>query len=233
MKGSTLAACVAAAGLAAALTACGGSSASSGTPASSPSHTTSSATPASTSAALPVGYHRIGGPEQGVSLGIPSSWVSINLAQQTLQQAIRKLAHYGISQTYLEAAENVLTKLHAVYAIDTKSIIASPGHPTNINAYCATSGITETGSAGLAFLRPSVVAELRPTGATNIRQTNVVVGGTPGIQTAYTLPASLGGSHAAQLEVLPKTDRACFITLTGGAAPSSQLAQIAPTVQYP
>ncbi len=233
MKGAALAACVAAAGLAAALTACGGSSPSSGKPASSPSHTTSSPTSTSTPAALPAGYKRIGGAAQGVSLGIPDSWISVNFAQQTLQQAVRKLRQYGISETDIAAAETVLMKLHAVYAIDPESMITSPEHATNINAYCGTSGITETGSAGRSFLGPSVAGQLRQAGATSIRQTNVMVGGIPGIRTSYTLTTSLGATHAAQLEVLPKADHACFITLTGGGTPSSPLTKIAPTVQYP
>jgi hypothetical protein len=60
-----------------------------------------------------------------------------------------------------------------------------------------------------------------------------MVGGIPGIRTSYTLTTSLGATHAAQLEVLPKADHACFITLTGGGTPSSPLTKIAPTVQYP
>jgi hypothetical protein len=232
MKGPTLAACVAVA-LTAVLTACGGSLSSAGKPASSPSQTTSSATPASTSAALPAGYHRIGGPEQGVSLGVPSSWVSVNFTGQTLQQAVRKLKQYGISQSAIAAAQNVLLKLHGVYAIDPETIVTSPGRATNINAYCGASGITEAGSSGRYFLRSSVAAGFRQAKATGIRQVNLMVGGIPGVRTSYTLMTSLGATHAAQLEVLPKADRICFITLTGGKAPASLLTTIAPTVQFP
>jgi hypothetical protein len=232
MKGSALAACAAAVALVA-LTACGGSSSSSSKPASSPSHAITSTTSTSAPAALPAGYKRIGGAVQGVSLGIPSSWVSVNFAQQTLQQAIRKLRRDGVSQTDIAAAETVLTKLHAVYAIDPKSLMASPEHPRNINAYCSASGITESGGAGLSFLRPSIEGQLGQAGATGIRETDVTIGGIPGIETSYVLSTSLGAAHAAQLEALPKADRACFITLTGGTTPSRLLARIAATVQYP
>jgi hypothetical protein len=42
------------------------------------------------------------------------------------------------------------------------------------------------------------------------------------------------GLHAAQLEVLPKPDRACFVTLTAaGQVPRDVLAHIARSVRYP
>jgi len=231
MKDPILAAC-AAVGLTAVLAACGGSTASPGKPASSPSP---SATATSTSAALPAGYHRIGGPAQGVSLGVPSSWVSVNFAQQTLRQAVKKLGIHGLSQSTLTQDMQNLQKLHAVYAIDVSSIATSPHHyATNINAYCSTSGVTDTGSAGVALLRQSAVAEMQQIGATKLRQTDVRVGGVPGVRTAYSLSTSAEGVlRGLQLEVLPKADRACFITLTGNGAPSGLLAQIASTVQYP
>ncbi len=231
MKGLILAACAAAVGLAA----CGGGSPSPGKPASSPGHASPSATAASTSAALPAGYHRIGGPAQGVSLGVPSSWVSVNFAQQTLQQAIEKLGIHGLSQSTLTQDMQTLEKLHAAYAIDVSSIATSPRHyATNINAYCSTSGVTDTGSAGVALLRQSAASELQQVGATGLSQTDVQIGGVPGVQTAYSLSTSADGVlRGRQLEVLPKPDRVCYITLTGVRAPSSLLAQIAPTVQYP
>lgn len=125
------------------------------------------------------GYHRIGGTAQGVSLAVPDSWVSVNFAQQTLQQAVRQLSLHGVSATSVAGAMRVLIKLRAVYAIDAKSMIASPEHVTNISAYCGASGITETGSDGLPFLGPSVVAELKQAGAGDLRQTNLMVGGIP------------------------------------------------------
>jgi hypothetical protein len=54
------------------------------------------------------------------------------------------------------------------------------------------------------------------------------------VQTSYALSTSGAGTlHAAQLEVLPAPERACFITLTAaGSLPTTVLAQIASSVQY-
>ena len=213
MKGSVLAASVAAIGLAAAVSACGGSA--------STTQTSSS--------------QRIGGAAQGMSLAVPSSWVTVNFAEQTMREAIRKIGLHGISQATLTRDMQALQKLHAVYAVDSKSTVGSSGHfATNINAYCTNSGITESGSAGVAILRQSAATELQQIGGQNLSQTDLKVGGVPGVQTSYTLSTSGAGTlHAAQLEVLPKPGRACFVTLTtAGQLPRAVLAQIAPSVHY-
>jgi hypothetical protein len=213
MKGSVLAASVAAIGLAAAVSACGGSASTTQTS----------------------GSQRIGGAAQGMSLAVPSSWVTVNFAQQTMREAIRKIGLHGISQATLTRDMQALQKLHAVYAVDTKSTVGSSGHfATNINAYCTNSGITQSGSAGVPILRQSALTELQQIGGQNLSQADLKVGGVPGVQTSYTLSTSGAGTlHAAQLEVLPKPDRACFVTLTtAGQLPSAVLARIAPSVQY-
>jgi hypothetical protein len=237
MKGSVLAASVAAIGLAAAVSACGGSASTTQTSSSPTSGAPASAStsPASAPAAAPAGYQRIGGTAQGVSLAVPSSWVTVNFAQQTMQQAIRRIGLHGISQATLTRDMQALQKLHAVYAVDIKSTASSPGHfSTNVNAYCTNSGITESGSAGVPILRQSAATELQQIGGQNLSQTNLKVGGVPGLRTSYTLSTSGAGTlHAAQLEVLPKPDRACFVTLTAaGQLPSAVLARIAPSVRY-
>jgi len=237
MKGSVLAASVAAIGLAAAVGACGGSASTTQTSSSPTSGAPASAStsPTSAPAAAPAGYQRIGGAPQGVSLAVPSSWVTVNFAQQTMREAIRKIGLRGISQATLTRDMQALQKLHAVYAVDIKSTGSSPGHfATNINAYCTNSGITQSGSAGVPILRRSAATELQQIGAQNLSETDLKVGGVPGLQTSYTLSTSGAGTlHAAQLEVLPKPDRACFVTLTtAGQLPTAVLARIAPSLQY-
>lgn len=236
MNASALAASVAAIGLAAAVGACG--SAATTQPSGSPTTrapASASTAPASAPAAVPAGYQRIGGAAQGVSLAVPSSWVTVNFAQQTMREAIRKIGLRGISQATLTRDMQALQKLHAVYAVDIKSTGSSPGHfATNINAYCTNSGITQSGSAGVPILRRSAATELQQIGAQNLSETDLKVGGVPGLQTSYTLSTSGAGTlHAAQLEVLPKPDRACFVTLTtAGQLPTAVLARIAPSLQY-
>jgi hypothetical protein len=238
MKGSVLAASVAAIGLAAVVSACGGSSASTTEsttpPATSPAAQASSPS-TSPPTAVPAGYQRIGGPEQGVSLAVPGSWVTVNFAQQTLRAAIRKIGLHGVSQTTLAQDLQALQKLHAVYAVDIKSTVTAPGHfATNVNGYCTTSGVTESGSSGVKLLRQSAVTELGQLGAQNLSQANVEIGGVPGVRTSYTLSTSGAGTlHASQFEVLPRSDRACFVTLTSaGPLPGGVLARIAPSVRY-
>src|SRR5258708_27067269 len=96
MKGSWLAASVAAIGLAAAVSACGGSASttqSSSAPLTSPS--ASATSPASRPPVVPAGYQRIGGAAQGVSLALPSSWVAVNFPEPSLQGAIKKVGLPG------------------------------------------------------------------------------------------------------------------------------------------
>jgi hypothetical protein len=175
-RAARLAASVAIIGIAAGVSACGGSSSTTPPPSSPPaaSATTLPATtsPAATSPAVvtpvnpqaeaPGGYQRIGGPGQGVSLDVPSSWVTVNFSQQSLQAGIKKLGLHGVSQGTITQGLQALQKLHAVYAVDTRSIASSPGHfATNVNAYCTSSGLPESGAGGVSILRQSAVTELQ------------------------------------------------------------------------
>src|SRR5258708_9496876 len=237
MKGSVLAASVAAIGLAAAVSACGGS-ASTTPPSSSPltSASASATSPASPPPVVPAEYQGIGGAAQGVSVAVPSSWVAVNFAEQSLQDAIKKIGLHGVSQATLTRDLQGLQKLHALYAVDIISTASSPGHfATNINAYCTNSGMTESGRAVVAILRQSAATEMRPINPHILSQTAINVGGIPGVDTSYSLSTSGAGTlHAAQLEVLPKPDRACFVTLTAaGQVPRAVLAHIARSVRYP
>src|SRR5258708_15313649 len=237
MKGSWLAASVAAIGLAAAVSACGGSASttqSSSAPLTSPS--ASATSPASRPPVVPAGYQRIGGAAQGVSLAVPSSWVAVNFAEQSLQDAIKKIGLHGVSQATVTRDLQGLQKLHALYAVDIVSTASSPAHfATNINAYCTNSGMTESGRAGVAILRQSAATEMQQISAHILSQTDVKVGGIPGVDTSYSLSTSGAGTlHAAHLEGLPKPDPPCFVTLTAARqVPRAVLAHIARSVRCP
>jgi hypothetical protein len=249
VRAARLAASVAVIGIAAGISACGGSSSTTPPPSAPPaaaatnipattSPVTSSpaiVTPVNPQAEAPGGYQRIGGPGQGLSLDVPNTWVTVNFSQQTLEAGIKKLGLHGVSQGTLNQGLQALQKLHAVYAVDTRSIASSPGHfATNVNAYCTSSGVSASGAGGVSILRQSAVTELQQLGAQNLSQADIKIGGVPGVQTSYTLITSGAGAlHAAQLEVLPAPERACFITLTAtGSLPTAVLAQIALSVQY-
>jgi len=247
VKGSVLSAAVAAIGLAALVSACGSPASPTSQPASAPTTGApgSASAPASPSTVpegsalppggTPAGYQRIGGPVQGLTVAVPSSWVTVNFGVQTMREAFKKLGLRGADQATLTQTLQALQKLHAVYAVDGSSIASSPANfATNVNAYCVGSGMTDSGSAGVPLVRQLAVTLLQRLGAQNITQQDVEIGGVPGVQTSYTLSTSAAGTlHAAQLEVLPKPERACFVTLTAaGPLPSAVLTVLAPSVRY-
>jgi hypothetical protein len=219
-------------GLAVTLSACTGSSRSGG------------GKQASAAAAAPGGsarshaaYQRIGGAAQGVSLEVPGSWITVNFSDQTVKQAVGVLGGQGASvDTSLTQELTPLAKLHAVYAADVSSASTAPGHfATNLNAYCASSGISQAGSAGVAIIGRTWASELEQVGAQNLTQTAARLGKTAGVRSSYTLSTSSAGQlHAVQLEVLPESGRACFVTLTAaGPVPATVLSRAVATIQYP
>jgi hypothetical protein len=230
MKGRVLAVCAAAVGLAALLSSCAGSAASSH-PSSSPKpHASATATPA-----VPAGYRRIGGPAQGISVDVPSSWVAVDFSQESLQQAIKQFGLTGPTESIFSEELQPLVKVKAVYAADVHDAASLPGNfVTNINAYCSSSGTRKTGRAGVTALGPSWAAQIQQLGAQNLTQTGTKLGGVAGEESSYTLSASGITLDATQLEVLPKADRACYVTLTAaGQPPGPVLAVAIASIQYP
>jgi hypothetical protein len=158
MKKSVLIGC-AAAGMTVALCACSGTSHSgqAASPATSgPAGATLPASPRP-AAVVPAGDQLIGGAAQGISMAVPSSWVAVNLAQQTLKQAADKIGLHGVASATLMQDMEEFQKAHAAAVYDIKSAVDSSSHfATNLDAYCVSSGVTETGSAGIALLRQEV-----------------------------------------------------------------------------
>jgi hypothetical protein len=177
----------------------------------------SSTASAPVAASVPAGYRRVGGPAQGMSLAVPRSWVAVDLSRENARRAAARMRLPGISQEQLAQTLASLQKLHAVFVADARSAATDARHrQTNLNAYCLSSGVSDTGSAGVPLLKQQAAAEFRQLNAGHVTQKDVRVGGVPGVQTSYTLSTALGTLQAAQLEVLPKPDRACFVTLTAG-----------------
>jgi hypothetical protein len=194
--------------------------------------------PATTTAAavIPAGFHRVGGSVQGISLAMPTSWVSINLAKQSLASAASELKVPGVDASVLEQEVQSLQKDHAIFAFDVASAASDPNHYTrNLNAYCVPSGVTDTGSAGVPFIREAAKSELA-TIASNVTSRDISIGGVPGLETSYKLDSASGMDVlGAQLEVLPKSDVACFVTLSysGSQSAGNYLAVAAATAQFP
>jgi hypothetical protein len=248
MRFSALTASAAAIGLAAALAACssGGHTtasanspqASSGPASSGPASTgpasAASASPASTS--VPAGYKRAGGQAQGISMAVPGSWAAVDLAEESVPEASARLGLHGTGDAAVVQAMQSLRKLHGLFAADLRPGDVAAGHfATNLNAYCINSNLSDAGSAGVPLLRQEAAAEFQQLHAGHVTQKDIRIGGVPGVQTSYTLSSAAAGTlDAAQLEVLPKPGKACFVTLTAakGQFPRSVLPVVAATAIY-
>jgi hypothetical protein len=196
----------------------------------------SSASPVAPSSAVPVpaGYRRVGGAAQGISVAAPASWVAVDLAKETIESAASKLDVHGLSASTLVQDMETLQKLHGVFVIDGKAAVDSPQHVTpNLNAYCTSSGVTDVGAAGVPLMKTLGAAEFAKLGATNITQKDIEIGGLAGVESSYQLSsASAGTIYESQLEVLPKPDKACFVTVTGGSE-GNVVSVAAATAQFP
>lgn len=233
-------------GMTAAVTSCGSTPATV-TPAapatSSASASAVSGRPVASSAAsgapasVPAGYTRIGGAAQGISVAAPASWAVVDPTRESAKNAASKLAVPGLSAATLAQDLEQMQKLHGIMVVDAKSAVDDPSHfARNLNAYCNPSGVTDTGSAGLQLLRTGAAAEFQQIGATNVTQKDTEIGGVPGLETSYQLNSpNVGTLYGSQLEVLPKPNVACFVTLSVDASEpaGSILSVAAATAQFP
>lgn len=209
----------------------------------SASGSTASGRPAASSAAssspahVPAGYTRIGGAAQGISVAAPASWAVVDPTKESVKTAAGKLDLKGVSADTLVQDLQTMQKLHGIMVLDAKSAAGDPNHfARNLNAYCSTSGVTDTGSAGVQLLRTGAVAEFQQMGATNVAQKDIEVGGVPGLETSYQLNSpNMGPIYGSQLEVLPKANAACFVTLSVDASePAGNILSVAAaTAQFP
>jgi hypothetical protein len=198
---------------------------------------TASPTASSSAAAVPAGYTRVGGAAQGISVAAPATWVAIDLAKQSIDSAANKIGLSGFSASTLISDMQSLQKLHALFVVDVKSAVDGSQHfAPNLNAYCVASGVTDVGAAGAPLLKEEAAAEFEKVGATHVTQENLQIGGVPGVETSYQLSSSsVGTLYGSQLEVLPKSNQACFVTLTVAKGQSSAgiLSVAAATAQFP
>jgi hypothetical protein len=130
-----------------------------------------------------------------------------------------------------------LQKLHAVAVWDVNSAKSSPQHfARNLNAYCFQGAGIDVGAAGLPELKSAVLNVLGGQGATHLTQQDITIGGVPGVETSYQVISSATGTvYGAQLEVVPKQDDTCTVTLSYGSGQSvgSVLSVAAATAEFP
>jgi hypothetical protein len=155
-----------------------------------------------------------------------------------MESAAHNAGLSGVSASTLIQSMESLQKLHAVVVFNVKSAVDSSTHfAPNLNAYCTDSGVTDVGAAGVPLLKAGAAAEFqKELGATNITQKDLQIGGVPGAETSYQLSSSTEGTlYGSQLEVLPKPDKACFVTVTvaKGETADNILGVAAATAQFP
>lgn len=231
------------AGVAISVCACGSPSAS-----QSPGNSQSPENPSGSQPA-PAGYQIIGGPQQGVSLAVPSSWKAVEFPRDSVGQASAQLGLPSSSQQIYQA--NVLgpaAKLKALYALNPNAFVhilgkryfggpmAGKVFAVNINAYCASSGMSQQGAAGVAKIRDQVVYQLRTQPATVSGTSDVTLGGVSSLEVLYS-PLSPGPPisdiSAAQLIAMPAPGRICYSTLTSpGKLPAPVLNEIIASTRY-
>jgi hypothetical protein len=186
---------------------------------------------------VPAGYTRVGGAAQGISVAAPASWAPIDPTKENIDSAARKLGIHGLSVTTLEQDMEAVQKMHGIIVVDVKSGIDNPRHfNRNLNFFCAVSGVNNVGATGVPLLRTAAAAELQQIGATHLAQRDLDIGGVPGVETSWQVSTSGSGLlYESQLEVMPKPDKVCTVTLSVAAGESAGniLSVAAATAQFP
>jgi hypothetical protein len=228
---------LAAVAIAAAVTSCTSGSTPRSATSSAPAVSPAAASPAPASPGSPgPGYQPIGGPAQGVSVDVPSSWQTVDFSRLSVQQAFSQLVLPGVSESQFAQELQPLANVRGVMAIDTSADVQTRDgdFAPSVNAYCTSSGITQSGSAGVSFLRQTTQTTLTQELATITSQTSTEFGGVAGVENVYdSSPAPGVNVYAAQLAALPASGRACYVTLSApGDLPSLALAEAVSTVQF-
>ena len=183
------------------------------------------------------GNQRIGGSTQGISIEVPGSFSVLDLTSEaTAVNSIAKLGLTAADVDTLVPQAKQFQQLHAALAVDTKGAAANSGQfPDNIGAYCLDSGTDLTGSSAVPTIKKELTSEFGGLQVTDVSMEGMQVGGVPGLETTYLLASSSGETlRAGQLEVAPKPQKFCFVTLTTsvGTFSNSILSMAAQTAQF-
>lgn len=179
---------------------------------------------------------RIGGATQGISIEVPGSFTVLDLTSETT--AVNSIAKLGLTSaavnTFVPQVKQ-FQQLHAALAVDTGEAGPSSGQfPGNISAYCDNSGTDLTGGSAVPTIKKQLTSEFSGLEAADVSTGNMQVGGVPGLETTYLLASSAGTLAAGQLEVAPKPQELCFVTLTTsqGRFSKSVLSTASQTAQF-
>jgi hypothetical protein len=160
----------------------------------------------------------------------------LDLASDTT--AVNSIAKLGLTSAAVDTLVpqvKQFQQFHAALAVDASGAAASSGQfPDNIGAYCLDSGTDLTGSSAVPMIKKQLTSEFGGLQVTNVSMGGMRVGGVPGLETTYLLDSSAGTLAAGQLEVAPKPQEFCFVTLTTsrGTFSKSILSTAAQTAQF-
>jgi hypothetical protein len=182
------------------------------------------------------GSQRIGSPDPGISVEVPSSFSVLDLTSEST--AVNSIAKLGLTKAAVDTLVpqvKQFQQLHAALAVDAKEKAAASGQfPDNIGAYCVNSGTSLAGSSAVLTIRKQLTSEFGALQVSHVSMEDMPVGGVPGLEATYLLQSSGGALAAGQLAVAPKPQEVCFVTLTTSLATFSQgiLVTAAQTAQF-
>jgi hypothetical protein len=216
----------------------GSAAKASGTPASPAASATTPAQAAGgkPAQAPPRGYQWVGGP-QAVWLAVPDSWIALNLARISLNEAMRRFAVRGtnlMKGSSLMTGLKAIRKQHGIMVADLASSATSPHHFTvNLNAFCVPTPLEQTGTS-VTPLISAMKAQYAPLHPTHLSEVPVKIQGSPAVKGEVTLNTSVGLLTDLQYVVIHHA-RLCSVTMsTEEPAKSSRtFATIASTIQLP
>lgn len=159
--------------------------------------------------AVPDGFKRFGGPDNGVSVAVPESWTTLDLVSDDLTEG---LASMGLTGDALEQTKRNLQPLvsaRAIYAADPESLKRSASRfLTNLNGFCQpSSGLS---ADGLITAARDQLGRIKAT-VTEAAETQIDSG--TAVRLVYTFPVKNLQVKGTQYHI-PAGTRTCVITLS-------------------
>ncbi|MFI7048125.1 hypothetical protein [Streptosporangium sandarakinum] len=176
---------------------------------------------------LPRGFARAGGPENGLTFGVPRSWVALDATGGGLE---RRLDRAGLTDKQIHRARAGLEPVAAhdgIWAFDPASMSRSPHRfATNLTARC------RPGTASSAQLLADAVRRLAPLRGRILRAGTVPVAGGRAARVGYVFTVGGVRLHGLRLLLPAPGDRTCVLTLsTDDAARRGLLERIGGTLR--
>ncbi|MGV9330264.1 hypothetical protein [Streptosporangium sandarakinum] len=176
---------------------------------------------------LPRGFERAGGPENGLTFGVPRSWVALDATGGGLE---RRLDRAGLTDKQIHRARSGLEPVAAhngIWAFDPASMSRSPHRfATNLTARC------RPGTTSAAQLLADAVRRLAPLRGRVLRAGTVPVAGGRAARVGYVFTVGGVRLHGLRLLLPAPGDRTCVLTLsTDDAARRGLLERIGGTLR--